>query len=108
MRLIFHDTERYPEHYEEELIPVVWNFDPNLPIGEAAITFTNDAVIADIELFEELVPDWFEGMLADCPDGWGLTEVNGFILMVGVIPPDQTEITMLVLEKLGEFRKDHQ
>jgi hypothetical protein len=31
----------------------------------------------------------------------------GFILMIGVIPSTQTDLTMLVMEKLGEFRKDH-
>ena len=90
----------------EEIVPIVWNFDPNLLIGEAAVTFEGERILAEVNLFEEFAPDWFIGMLHDCPDVWGYTyEDHGDIFMIGVCPPTETDLTMLVIEKLSEFRE---
>lgn len=108
MRVIISDSEhQYLYSPAEEIVPIFWNFDQNLLIGEAAVSFERGCIVADIALFEDLAPDWFIGMLHDCPDVWGVGAKGQEILMLGVSPPCETDLTMLILEKLAEFREEN-
>lgn len=103
MEVVF-QNQRYESDYED-VVPIFWNYDQNLLIGEASVTYENGNAIAEVALFEDLAPDWFIGMMHDCPNMWGITERNSDILMIGVVPPSETEITMLVLDKLAELKE---
>jgi len=108
MRLILHDVQGIPpDPNAEEIIPICWNYDPNLLIGEAAVMFVGLDIVADVTLFEDLVPDWFEAMLQDCPDSWGTTMHSNDVLLIGVMPPTETDLTLLVIEKLGDFHREN-
>lgn len=106
MLVILTNTESYfDEPLDEEVVPIVWNCDPNLLIGEAAVTFDGDQIYADAVLFDDLAPIWFIDMLHDCPDCWGTTSDDQDTFMLGVMPPTETDLTMLIIEKFGEFHK---
>lgn len=108
MRLILHDVENVPlDPNEEEVIPICWNYDHNLLIGEAAVTFVGNDVLADVTLFEDLVPEWFAEMLHDCPDCWGTTMHEADVMIIGVMPPTETDLTLLVIEMLAEFNREN-
>lgn len=105
MEVVFHEPDpRLRGNFKEEIVPIFWNCDPNLLIGEASVQFEGDRLSADIALFDDLAPDWFIGMMHDCPNMWRVDISHNDVFSIGVIPPTQAELSMLVVEKLGEVR----
>lgn len=106
MEVVFHDPDpRLSGDFKEEVVPIFWNCDPNLLIGEASVSFYHGRITADIALFDDLAPDWFIGMMHDCPNMWRTDIDRNDIFSIGVVPPSQSELSMLVIEKLGETRR---
>lgn len=105
MQVVFHDFDSRLSPDFEEIVPIFWNYDPDLLIGEASVRFEHKKIVADVALFDDLAPEWFIGMMHDCPDMWGTAIYDNDIFMIGVVPPTETNLSMLVIEKLGEVRR---